>query len=141
MFCCGCGCNFHYRNRQLCEVPEILGKCFAECDSFAKSLKYSANALPSVALGKCFAECRTRQMLCRVSHSANAFAECQRGLGTQYIGKAFFVEYFFFGIRQSRCRVPRRTRQKKNRRHGVGVKETASLSSVLGDTRQKSYLK
>jgi hypothetical protein len=29
---------------------------------------------------------------------------------------------------------------KKSRRHGTGVTEMASLSSVLGDTRQKSYL-
>jgi hypothetical protein len=29
---------------------------------------------------------------------------------------------------------------KKSRRHGAGVMETASLPSVLGDTRQRSYL-
>jgi hypothetical protein len=32
----------HYRNRQLCRVPEALGK----------ALKHSAKDLPSVALGK-----------------------------------------------------------------------------------------
>jgi hypothetical protein len=48
-------------------------------------------------LGKVFAECRTRQ----------------RGIGTQCIGKAFFVEYFFSGTRQRLCRVPGSTRQRK----------------------------
>jgi hypothetical protein len=41
----------HYQNRRLCRVPEALDK----------ALK---------TLGKVFAECRTRQSLCRVSHSA-----------------------------------------------------------------------
>jgi hypothetical protein len=40
-------------------------------------------------LGKGFAECRTRQ----------------RRLGTQFIGKAFFAEYFLSGTRQRKAAV------------------------------------
>jgi hypothetical protein len=44
------------------------------------------------------------------------FAEChtrQKGLGEQYIGKSFFVEYFFSGTRHRLCRVSGSTRQRK----------------------------
>jgi hypothetical protein len=70
------------------------------------------------ALGKAFAECRTRQtvhrqsLLCRVlflEHSTKRFAECQGALGKE--------------------KQPLRRR----------VTETASLSSVTDDTRQRSY--
>jgi hypothetical protein len=58
---------------------------------------YQNRRLCLKTLDKSFAECRTRQ----------------RGLGTHYIRKAFFVEYFFPGTRQRLCRVPRNTRQRK----------------------------
>jgi hypothetical protein len=50
-------------------------------------------------LGKGFAECRTRQ----------------KKLDTQYIGKAFFVEYFFSGTQQS----ARQHSAKKSSRYGA----------------------
>jgi hypothetical protein len=63
-------------------------------------------------LGKGFTEYRTRQ----------------RRLGTQCIGKAFFVEYFFWALGKEKQLLRRR------------VMETASLPSVPGDTRQKIHL-
>jgi hypothetical protein len=71
-------------------------------------------------LGKGFAECRTRQ----------------RGLGEQYIGKAFFAEYFF-GYSAQTLPSARQYSTKKSRRHSDEVTETAPLPSVLGkeDTR------
>jgi hypothetical protein len=75
-------------------------------------------------LGKGFAECRTRQ----------------RRLGKQCIGKAFFAEYFFSGTRQRGLPSARWHSAKKINRYGDGVTETASLSSVTDDTRQRSYL-
>jgi hypothetical protein len=60
----------------------------------------------SEALGKVFVECRTRQSLCRVSHSAKSPRE-------QYIGKGLFAEYFFSGTRHRICRLPGGTRQRK----------------------------
>jgi hypothetical protein len=55
-------------------------------------------------LGKGFAECRTRQ----------------RGLGTQCIDKAFFVEYFFSGTQQSGLPSAREHSTKKSSRYGAG---------------------
>jgi hypothetical protein len=53
--------------------------------------------------------------LCRVAEALGKALKTlgQRGLGTQCIGKAFFAEYFFSGTRQSLCRVPENTRQRK----------------------------
>jgi hypothetical protein len=52
----------------------------------------------------------------------------QRGLVTQYIGKAFFAEYFLSDTRQKKQPLRRR------------VTETETLPSVPSDTRQRSYL-
>jgi hypothetical protein len=81
-------------------------------ESLGKALK---------TLGKGFAECRTRQ----------------RRLGTQCIGKAFFAMYFLSGTRQRGLPSARQHSAKKS---SVTVTETASLPSVPGDSRQRSYL-
>jgi hypothetical protein len=64
-------------------------------------------------LGIGFAECRTRQ----------------RGLDEQYIGKAFFAEYFF-GHSAQTLPSARQYSAKKSHCHGARVTETASLPSV-----------
>jgi hypothetical protein len=93
IICVEATCNMHYRNRSLCRVPEALGK----------ALK---------TLGKVFTECRTRQSLCRVSHSTKR----ARHTG---IGKAFFAEYFFSGTRQSGLPSAREHSAKKSSRYGA----------------------
>jgi hypothetical protein len=69
------------------------------------------------------------------------FAECdtrQRRLDKQCIDKAFFAEYFFSGTRQRGLPSAREHSAKKSGRYGDGVMETASLSSVKDDTRQRA---
>jgi hypothetical protein len=67
--------------------------------------------------------------LCRVSDAlgealktlGKLFAECgtqQRGLGIQCIGKAVFVEYFFWGTRQRGLLSAREHSTKKSNRYG-----------------------
>jgi hypothetical protein len=74
-------------------------------------------------LDRVFVECRTRQ----------------RRIGTQCIGKAFFAEYFFRALDKdfAECQEVLDKEKQPSRRR---VTETASLPSVLGDTRQRSYL-
>jgi hypothetical protein len=75
-------------------------------------------------LDKGFTECRTRQ----------------RRLGIQCIGKAFFAEYFFSGTWQRGLPSVRDHSAKKKQSLRRWMTETASLPSVPGDTRQRSYL-
>jgi hypothetical protein len=70
-------------------------------------------------LDKGFTECRTRQ----------------RRLGKQYIGRGFFVEYFFSGTQQRGLLSAREHSAKKSGRYDDEVTETASLPSVKDDTR------
>jgi hypothetical protein len=78
------------------QIASILHVCVRICVCRDMYTHYrNRRLLPSAlgkalkTLGKVFAECRTRQ----------------RGLGTQCIGKAFFVEYFFSGTRQRKAVV------------------------------------
>jgi hypothetical protein len=88
---------------------------FADClKHSAKPEKHSAQALSSVALGK--------------EGSANSTS-----------AKSSLSSTFFGHLAQT-LPSARQYSANKSRCHGAGVTETASLPSVLGDTRQKSYL-
>jgi hypothetical protein len=64
----------------------------------------------------------TRQSLCRVSHSAKRVRRIVHR--QRLLCRVLFLGHL----------------AKKSDRHGAGVMETASLPSVLGDTRQRNYL-
>jgi hypothetical protein len=101
----------HYRNRRL---PEALGK----------ALK---------TLGKGFAECRTRQRLCRVSHSA------KRARHTVH-QQSLLYRVLFLGHSTKWFAECQRTLGKEKQPLRRRLMETASLPSVLGDTRQRRLL-
>jgi hypothetical protein len=68
------------------------------------------------------------------------FPEChtgQRGLDEHYIGKCFFVEYFFIGHLAKTLSSVSRYSAKKSGRHGAGVTETMSLPIVYRPTLGK----
>jgi hypothetical protein len=98
------------------DLLSLFRGCLMLRNPIKQSDKHYRNQALGKALktvGKRFAECRTRQ----------------RGLGTQCIGKAVFVEYFFSGTRQSGLRSARplgKEKQPLRRR----VTETESLPSV-----------
>jgi hypothetical protein len=88
---------------------------FAECMKHsAKPEKHSAQALPSVTLDK-------------------------EGSTNNTSAKPSLPSTFFGHSAQTMSSV-RQYSAKKSCRHGARVTETASLPSVLGDTRQMSYL-
>jgi hypothetical protein len=75
----------------------------------------------------------TRQRLCRVSHSA------KRARHTVH-RQSLLRRVLFLGHSVKTLPSARKYSAKKSCRHGVGVTETTSLPSVLGDTRQRSHL-
>jgi hypothetical protein len=77
-------------------------------------VSHSAKALPSVALGK--------------EDSAHS------------ISAKPFCRVLFLGHSAQTLSSARKYSAKKSHRHDARVTETASLPSVLGDTRQRSYL-
>jgi hypothetical protein len=54
--------------------------------------------------------------------------------------QSLLCRVLFLGHSTKTLPSARKYSAKKSRRHGAGMTETASLSSVLGDTRQRSYL-
>jgi hypothetical protein len=89
--------------------------CFAKClKHSAKPEKHSTKSLPSVALSK-------------------------KGSTNSTSAKASLMSTFL-GHSVQTLPSARWYSAKKSGRHGAGVTEVASLPSVLGDTRQRSYL-
>jgi hypothetical protein len=92
-----------------------------------------------------------KRALCRVPETlgkalktlGKGFAECdtqQRRLGKQYIGKAFFAEYFFSVTRQRGLMSAREHSTKNSGRYGDEVTKMASLPSVYPEALGKEYI-